>query len=57
MIDPIGSAPSVIGVYGSGSPMSIEAAQRVLDNEATETREEAKAPLPASLGASIDIIA
>lgn len=55
MIDPIGSAPSVISVYGSGRQLDSISAQRVQDGEATERMAEEKAPLPAFQGTSIDV--
>ena len=55
MIDPIGSAPSVISVYGSGRTIDTISAQRVQDGEATEHTAGEKAPLPAFQGTSIDV--
>jgi hypothetical protein len=55
MIDPIGSAPSVISVYGSGRQIDMISAQRVQDGEATESKAAEKAPLPAFEGTMIDV--
>lgn len=55
MIDPIGSAPSVISVYGSGRQLDGISAQRVQDGEATESKAAEKAPLPAFEGTMIDV--
>jgi len=54
MLDPIGSFPSVIGAYGATPSGDNERMERVPDNETTELKAQAKAPLPAWQGTTID---
>ena len=54
MLDPIGSFPSVIGAYGATPSGDNERMERVPDNETSELKAQAKAPLPAWQGTTID---